>query len=483
MKNNLILQELRAMLARGESDRLARAVTTLHPVAVAHAVEEMDINESGALLEALQPKRRGEVFAHLSRPVQRTLLMQLDTSFTGGIVANMPHDDRVDVLRDLPNKDRVRAIMSGMPAAERADIERLSGYGEGVAGSVMTSEFTVLRIDMTVGEAIEHLRTDPRGGEMAYYLYVLDEQRRLTGIVSLRDMLLAKPERPIRELMRKEVVSCRAGDDVNDVARLLKEYDLIALPVINGGDEMVGIVTFDDVIDVIEEETSDTMYMKAGVGDLVKSKDHVYSERLTNGSVWYPIRVRILFLMVTLVGGLLVGGLIDRFEETLMAVMAAAVFIPLIMDMGGNVGTQSTTIFARGYALGHIELSRMFSHVRREMLVGVIMGLILGTIGGTVAYLWQGAPNGVPQLGVAVGVSLFTVVTLATALGFLLPWLMIRIGVDHAPGADPFITTIKDFTGLALFFVLVATLIGVPEESEDVATTLATKDSVVLVDH
>jgi len=173
------------------------------------------------------------------------------------------------------------------------------------------------------------------------------------------------------------------------------------------------------------------------------------------------VRLRILFLLVTVAGGLAVGALIDEFEETLASILTAAIFIPIVMDMGGNVGTQSTTTFARGVALGHINLKRFWKHVRREVTVGLIMGAILGILTGVIAWQWQGIPNDVPQIGIALGVSIFAVVTLATFMGFFLPWLLMKLGFDHAPGADPFITTIKDFIGLALYFTLVGLLIGV----------------------
>ncbi len=185
------------------------------------------------------------------------------------------------------------------------------------------------------------------------------------------------------------------------------------------------------------------------------------SEKLTSGGIGYAVKVRMAFLMVTLAGGLAVGGVIDFFEDTLAAVVALAIFIPLVMDMGGNVGTQSTTIFARGLALGHINLGRFFrNHLVREGGVGLAMGVIMAVLAGTIAYFWQGAPNDIPQLGFVVGTALFFSVFTASILGFLLPWVLLKIGVDHAPGADPFITTIKDFTGLAVYFGMAAWLLS-----------------------
>jgi magnesium transporter len=242
--------------------------------------------------------------------------------------------------------------------------------------------------------------------------------------------------------------------------RLLKDHDLPAVPVVDSEGRLVGDITFDDVIDLVEEEATDAALAQAGVGNLL-SRDKVWSERLVRGSSWYAIRLRILFLIVTLIGGMLVGGVIERFEEVLEAVVAAAIFIPLVMDMGGNVGTQSTTIFARGLAWNHINVNRFLPYLFREIRIGAVMGLILGLAAGIISYLWQGAPNGIPQLGMAVGIALFCVVTLGAMLGAILPWIMLKFGFDHAPGADPFITTIKDFTGLWIYFTLVGTLIGV----------------------
>ncbi|TVQ52580.1 MAG: magnesium transporter [Phycisphaerales bacterium] len=479
-KNNLLLDELRELISRGDAERLRKLIGFLHPEAVARLGGDLNRDEQRTLLGALEPRHRAQVFGRLGRDVQLELFETLEPDQIAEILNRMPHDDRVDLLQSMPDR-RADELKRHLSTETQRDIEKLGKYAQGTVGSVMTSEFAALRNDMTVEDALRALRSFAEDVETVYYLFVLNAQRQLKGVLTLRDLLVADTDTVLHDLMRTEVVSCQAGEGAEVAARLLKDYDLIALPVINGGDEMVGIVTFDDVIDYIEEEASETMYKKAGVADLTKSKDHIYSEKLTQGSIWYPIRVRMLFLFITLIGGLIVGGVIDFFEDTLEAVLAAAIFIPLIMDMGGNVGTQSTTIFARGYALGHINLKQFFrSHLFREGGVGLIMGAVLGVLGGLAAYFWQGAPNGIPQLGFAVGISLFTVTTVATMLGFLLPWILLKIGVDHAPGADPFLTTIKDFTGLALYFVLIAWLIGVPDEAiEDALAEASTPAAIV----
>ena len=313
-----------------------------------------------------------------------------------------------------------------------------------------------------VSEALEAVRRSRMPAGQAAVVFVVDGEGKYKGYARLSGLLRADPESTIMPAVEGADLAVAHDMDQEAAARRLQLKDVPLLPVINSKREMIGVLTFDDAMDILEAETSDDIYFKAGVGDVFANQDHVRSEKLTQGPIWYTVRVRILFLMVTLAGGLIVGGLIDTFEDVLGAVIALAIFIPLVMDMGGNVGTQSSTIFARGFALGHIRLQDFWRrNFAREALVGAVMAVVVALIAGTVAHFWQGLPNDIPQLGVVVGVALFTSVFLAACLGFLLPWLMVKIGVDHAPGADPFITTIKDFTGLLVYFSMAAWLIGV----------------------
>ncbi len=291
--------------------------------------------------------------------------------------------------------------------------------------------------------ALDAVRRSRMPAGQAAVVFIVDGQGQYKGYARLSELLRAEPESTILSTLEGADLAVAHDMDQEAAARRLQLKDVPLLPVVNSKREMIGVLTFDDAMDILEAETSDDIYYKAGVGDVFHTEDHVRSEKLTQGPIWYTVRVRILFLMVTLAGGLIVGGLIDQFEDVLGAVLALAIFIPLVMDMGGNVGTQSSTIFAR------------------EALVGLTMAVGIALVAGTVAYFWQGVPNDIPQLGVVVGVALFTSVFLASCLGFLLPYVMIRIGVDHAPGADPFITTIKDFSGLLVYFSMAVWLTGV----------------------
>lgn len=302
----------------------------------------------------------------------------------------------------------------------------------------------------------------PLSDDVVSLLFVTDAEGHYLGYVRLSTLVRSEPGAVVGSIVESRNNRIASTDNKVDAARRLQRTNLPVLPVVDTANRLVGVIRFDDAMDVLEEDTSEDVYKKAGIGDLLHNKDVVRSEKLTSGGIGYSVKVRLAFLMVTLAGGLAVGGVIDFFEDTLAALVALAIFIPLVMDMGGNVGTQSTTIFARGLALGHINLDRFFrTHLIREAMVGLAMGVVIAILAGVIAYFWQGAPNGIPQLGIVVGVALFVSVFTASILGFLLPWLLVKIGVDHAPGADPFITTIKDFTGLAVYFGMAAWLLGV----------------------
>jgi magnesium transporter len=326
----------------------------------------------------------------------------------------------------------------------------------------MQRDFLHVGLGATVADAIEAVRRSKLGNTHASYVFVTRLGGVYEGFVRVSALLRSDAATPIESLIEGHDLAVKASTDQETAARRLQTRDVALLPIVNDQNVLIGVLTFDDAMDILESEASEDIYKKAGIADMIHLREVTRSEKLTGGGILYPVQVRILFLMVTLAGGLAVGGLIDTFEEVLSAVIALAIFIPLIMDMGGNVGTQSTTIFARGLALGHINLDRFWrKHLAREALIGVTMAAALATIAGTVAYVWQGLPNDLPQLGFVVGGALFFAVTTGAVLGFLLPYAMLKIGVDHAPGADPFITTIKDFSGLAVYFLLAMWLLGI----------------------
>ncbi len=459
--------DLRALLESNDTEAIRRACTDAHPHAVAQRLADLSDDEAWAILVRLEDPQDGEVFAHLPRERQITLATDRDDREVASLLEDMEADDRTDLIQQL-EENQAKRLIELLSKEEREETQRLSAYDQDAVGAVMNVDVVRLEPHLTAEQAMARLREQAPRKETIYYAFVVDERGGLIGRVALADLVMAQPAQPVRELMESEPLNVEAAAPRTEAARLIQDYDLVLLPVVEGDNRVVGIVTVDDVMDVVEEEVSDTIYHKAGVGDITHQKDHVWSERLTGGSIWYPVRVRIMYLMIVLVGGFIVGGVVGAYEELLEALVITAVFVPLIMDMGGNVGTQSTTIFARGLALGHIDMKQFFPKFLREGLIGIVMGVILGVLGGTIAYLWQGAPNDVPQLGLAVGIALFSVVTIAAFLGFALPFILVKLGFDHAPGADPFVTTIKDFTGLLIYFGVVAAIVPIdwPDEEQ-----------------
>jgi magnesium transporter len=464
-------QDLKHLLGQNNLSEVKTALNASVPTAVAEALTTLEPREQVIAYRLLEKDRALEVFELLDPQEQTTLVRALDNPELVGLFEELDPDDRVRLFEELPAKVTKR-VLQELSSEARETVTLLMGYPEGSAGRAMTPRYQALRSSTNAAAALTAVQASELRPDELQLLFVIDERRFFKGYLPLAKLVKASADTLVSELVEEANVSVTAKSDRLEAARLLKEHDLPAVAVTDTEGRLVGAMTFDDVIDILEEEASETMYWKAGIGDIAKRRDEVFSQRLIQGPILYPYRVRILFLLITLAGGLAVGGLIDAFEGTLEALIAVAVFIPLIMDMGGNVGTQSTTIFARGLALGHINLQRFIRHLRREGTVGLLMGATLGLAAGTVAYFWQGVPNDVPQLGIAVGISIFTVVLLASLLGFLLPYVLVKVGLDHAPGADPFITTIKDFTGLALYFYLVSALIGVAEEEAEAALAL-----------
>ncbi|HLT57306.1 MAG TPA: magnesium transporter [Limnochordales bacterium] len=432
----------------------------LSPTDAASFLSQLPAADRAVAFRLLDKDRAIAAFEQLTADEQRSLIVAMESSEASAIIEGLDPDDRAALFDELPAKVAKRLLADLRPET-RALIHMLLNYPPDSAGRIMSPNYVMVRRHVTVAAALDAVRRSPLTREGIAVVFITDETRRYEGFVRLSDLVKAEPDTPVARLIEGADVRVAATDTAAAAARLLQRLDVPTVPVVDRENRLVGAVTFDDAMDVLEEESSETMYQKAGVAPVGQGTD-VRSERLTRGDILYPVRVRIFFLLVTLAGGLAVGRLIERFENVLTSVAAAAVFIPMIMDMGGNVGTQSTTIFARGLALGHIDLSRFRRHLWWEVRVGMVMGAILGLIGGAIAYLWQGAPNGIPQLGIAVGVSLFISSTLACFLGFLMPWALVKLGLDHAAGADPFLTTLKDFTSLAIYFSLVVALLGLP---------------------
>ncbi len=438
--------------------------------AAKHAINQLNTSEFLRSLRDIEPHKRVlafrllkkdkaiAVFETLTPDEQITLIQQMTDSEILPFLEALVPEQRVRLFEELPAKVTKR-LLRQLSEESRAVVDLLLGYPEGSIGRRMGLRYLALQENLSVGEAIAAIRNSSLSDDELNIIFVIDAERFYRGFIRPTQLMKAEPQILLGQLIQGKDVATSVNTPELLAAKLLKERDLPAIPVLDREGRLVGDLSFDDVLDLIEEEATGTILAQAGVGNLL-NRDQAWSERLVRGPIRYAVQLRIVCLIITLIGGMLVGSVIQNFEEVLQAVVSVAIFIPVVMDMGGNVGTQSTTVFARGLAWQQIDINRYSSYLFRELRIGSIMGLVLGLVGGLIAYVWQGVPNGIPLLGLAVGLSLFAVITLAAVLGALLPWLLLKLGFDHGPSADPFITTIKDFTGLLLYFYLVSLFLG-----------------------
>ena len=417
------------------------------------------------IIHGLSAENQVIAYRLLSKEKALVVFEQLDTADQEKLIRSFTEEAAIEVISELEPDDRVR-LLDELPAAvakrmiaaltpkERAATNLLMGYEAHTAGRIMTPEYVRLKKDMTVAEAAEKIKATAMDMETIYTLYVTDDARKLEGVVSLRDIFFAKNEDKIESIMQADFASVSTDDDQEEAARLLQKLHLLSIPVVDKENRIVGIITVDDAMDIIEIETTEDIYNQAGLAN-ISGVEFNRSDVLINGSLWRIWKVRLPFLAITLLAGILAGFVIGGFEELLMSTAAVAVFIPLIMDMGGNVGTQSSTVFARGVVIGHIDIRQFTKPFLKEVGVGLSIGILVGIISGVIASVWQG----MPMLGLAVGLALVCTMSLAALLGFLVPFVLLKLNVDQAAGSAPIITSIKDISGLFIYFVLVSTFL------------------------
>jgi len=419
-----------------------------HPGDLLDLLDELELEQKVELMEKLSPDDAAQIFEEMEDFEQAEILKLLGEERTRLILKSLASDDAADLIGELSPED-ARKVLDLIDQEETpVDFGDLLKYPEDTAGGIMTTEFISLPADIPVEEAIDRLREIAPEAETIYYVYVADENGKLIGVVSLRDLIASSDGTLIKNIMRSNVINVNAELDQEEVARIVSKYDLLAVPVVDDQDRLLGIITVDDVMDVMEQEATEDIYRLAGASEVV-------GVELTKAPVSKVVRMRLPWLFISMAGGILSGSVIGVFESTLEAIVMLAVFIPVIMDMGGNVGTQSSTIFVRGLATGEIESSEMWPYFFREIKIGAVMGLLCGIVISVAAFFWQGNP----YLGVVVGVSMLATISVAALIGTLVPMICSMINIDPAITAGPFVTTIKDVTGLLIYFVIASTFL------------------------
>ena len=414
-----------------------------HPGDLHDLIEELDLDQKVELLQRLSDTDAALILQEMEDFIQADILPLLDKEQAKAILKNLASDDAVDLIGELSPEDAEEMLQLIGEEEEPIDFGDLLKYPEDSAGGIMTTEYISLPADIPVEDAISRLREIAPEAETIYYVYVVDEEGHLIGVLSLRDLIASSDGTLLKNIMRRNVISVNAELDQEEVARVVSKYDLLAVPVVDDQERLLGIITVDDVIDVLEQEATEDIYRLAGASE-------VEGMELTEAPVSKVVRLRLPWLLISMVGGIISGSVIGVYRNTLEAIVMLAVFIPVIMGMGGNVGTQSSTIFVRGLATGEIDRSEVWPYFFREIRIGLVMGIICGTLISITAYIWQGNP----YLGLVVGISMLITITVATLIGTLVPLLLNKVNIDPAITAGPFVTTIKDFTGLIIYFII-----------------------------
>lgn len=459
MKNPLLAPELRRFLSEGDLPSIREFCTGSHPGDVADFLSALAPEEIWQILIELDPDLRVEIFSNLDDDLQLEIAETLGREELARLIADMSPDDRVDLFKQIP-EDRREKIMPALAQAEREDIRRLASYPEGSAGAAMTSDYAVLPPHITVAEALARLRREAPDKETIYYCYVVDDHRRLIGFVSLKDLILAAPATRIADIMYPEVIFARVTDDQEEAARKIQKYDLLALPVVNGNDALVGIITHDDAFDIItQEQTEDMEKLMAITGS------HAAGVYLRT-PVAVHVKNRIGWLIILALLGLVSGYIVQSFEGLLMQFAILATFMPMLADTGGNAGSQSATLVIRALALEEINYRDVLRVVWKEFRVALPLALMLAALAYGRVILFgnhTSIPSGfsLTSVGAAVAVALGLQVATSTLIGAVLPLGAARLKQDPALVASPALTTIVDITGLMIYFFTAKWMLGI----------------------
>lgn len=438
---------LMSLIEQGEVEMFRREFLLHHPYDRATFYERADSELRHLMYQYLSPKEMADVFEaiELDDEDYEGLFKEMDANYAADLLSFMYTDDAVDVLNEL-NKDQVASYLTIMDKDSARQIKNLLHYEEYTAGSIMTTEFVSIPKNSTVRSAMNILRNAAPNAETIYYLFVVDEDKHLSGIVTLRDLIISDEDTLISSIMNERVVSVSVGEDQEEVARIIKDYDFLAMPVVDVQNHLLGIITVDDIIDVLDEEASDDYSKLAAVSDM----DTFDKGPFTAAKKRLPWLILLTFL------GMGTANLMGLFEETLDQVALLAVFIPLIAGMAGNSGTQALAVAVRGIATGDIEEQSKIKLLFREAGTGLITGVVCGAFVVGLVYFWKGEL----LIGALVGTAVMSSIFVATLAGSFIPLVIHRMKIDPAVASGPFITTLNDIISILIYLGLATTFLS-----------------------
>jgi magnesium transporter len=444
MRNNeviLLVDTLRKLHRRGAKVNIVKILQKTHPADLAHLFRSFTKEERHDFFKLMPDNQlRGDLISELDDAIIISIFSELEDIEIVKILLEMDYDDENAVLRILPEDLRDR-LLELMKDDESRELEALMEYPDDSAGSIMTPEVFHLQEDFTAEEAIEAIRKAV-DSEMVFYIYVVDDRNHLLGVVSLRQLIIVAPRTRLRNIISEEVISVHPETDQEEVARIISRYDFLAIPVVDKENKLLGIVTVDDIIDVMREEATEDLLQMAGVGR---------DREIMLKSTWEASKIRFPWLFTTWVGGLIAAIVIGFFQDIISQFVLLASFLPIIAGMGGNVGTQSSTIITRGIATGRVNPERYWHIVFNELKIGLFLGLTYGLLLGVVSiFLYRATPF----IGLTVAMAITFAMTLATFIGTYGPILLTRMKIDPAIATGPVVTTAIDIIGIAIYLII-----------------------------
>ena len=435
----VILDMVRRLGRRGANEHLMKLISKTHPADIAWVYRHLTEEERTKVFDIIaQTELVGEFLSELDDALVVDLVKEMPLQLVADILAKMPSDDAVDLLEVLP-EEMANDIRKHMEKKDREEMEDLLQYHPETAGGLMSPDYMYLDEELSAGEAISLIQKRSEEKEMVFYLYITHGDGKLAGVVSLRELLMHPPHRQLKNIMNSNVISVTTDTPQSDVAHVVSQYNILAVPVVDSNYNLVGIVTVDDIIDVIREEATEEFLQMAGAG---KDREILLKSIRENAVIRAP------WLLATWLGGIMSLLIISAFSHELSQVIALASFMPIITGMGGNIATQSSTIIVRGIATGRVNINELFRIVFKEMRVGLILGVLYGLLLGVVTYFGFAEPK---TLGLVVGLSIFFSMVMAATVGAFIPLILKRFDVDAAVATGPVVTTMIDMLGVLMY--------------------------------
>ncbi|WP_328186169.1 magnesium transporter [Marinobacter sp. OP 3.4] len=442
-------QPLYEALENDQTDEIRAAVSAFNAADLAEFIEHTtgeDDDTGLRVLRSLPVEQQAKIFGYISPETQLTFSRLIPKRELAGIVTDMSADERADFFNIL-DENQQHALFQSLASREREDLRRLASFEEGTAGALMTSDYAVVSAGMTVASALALLRNTAPDKETIYQAYVVDRDHRLQGAISLRNLITSAPGAMVDSLMATGLVSAHTHTEQEEVARLISRYDLLALPIVDDDERLVGIVTYDDAMDVAEAEATEDMHKGATVGRLETG--------LKTASPFSLYRSRVQWLVILVFANIFTGASIDHFQQTISSHIALLFFMPLLIASGGNAGAQSATLMVRGLATGDVTAKDWGMLLGKDILVATGLGLTMAAAVTVVGVVKAG-----PDIATVVAISMLIVVLMGSIIGMLLPFLLDKLQFDPATASMPLITTIADVSGVLIYFTVASVVLG-----------------------